>query len=70
MLAGTDLGLALLYPGHSLHDEVIALVERAGLSPLDALRAATINGAPIQMGKFWIAVPKLASAASIPTPHF
>ena len=32
------------YPGFSLHDE-LALLVQAGLSPLDALRAATIEPA-------------------------
>ncbi|GAA3432768.1 amidohydrolase family protein [Kutzneria kofuensis] len=36
LLAGTDT----FVPGHSLHDE-LALLVRAGLTPLDALRAAT-----------------------------
>jgi hypothetical protein len=40
LLAGTDT----FVPGHSLHDELRLLV-RAGLSPLDALRAATSNPA-------------------------
>jgi cytosine/adenosine deaminase-related metal-dependent hydrolase len=43
-LAGTDLGGPYLYPGFSLHDELELLVE-AGLSPLEALRAATLNPA-------------------------
>lgn len=41
LLAGTDSGNADCYPGFSLHDELGLLVE-AGLSPLDALRAATL----------------------------
>lgn len=44
MLAGTDAGVQFSYPGFSLHDELGLLVE-AGLSPLDALRAATIEPA-------------------------
>jgi imidazolonepropionase-like amidohydrolase len=44
ILAGTDLGNPYLYPGSSLHDE-LALLVRAGLSPLDALRTATLNPA-------------------------
>lgn len=44
ILAGTDLGGPYVYPGFSLHDELALLVE-AGLSPLDALRAATLNPA-------------------------
>ena len=41
LLAGTDAGSAFSYPGFSLHDELTLLVE-AGLTPLDALRAATL----------------------------
>jgi len=44
ILAGTDVGNAFLYPGFSLHDELIHLVN-AGLPPLAALQAATINPA-------------------------
>lgn len=44
ILAGTDLSLAYVYPGFSLHDELAFLVE-AGLSPREALAAATVNPA-------------------------
>lgn len=44
ILAGTDLGNPYILPGFSLHDELAMLVE-AGLTPMDALRAATINAA-------------------------
>ncbi|HEX8362376.1 MAG TPA: serine hydrolase [Longimicrobium sp.] len=44
-LAGTDFGTRLVYPGWSLHDELALLVERASLSPAEALQAATINAA-------------------------
>jgi imidazolonepropionase-like amidohydrolase len=44
LLAGTDLGLPWMYPGLSLHDELASLV-RAGLSPAEALRTATLNPA-------------------------
>jgi len=44
ILAGTDVGNPFLYPGFSLHDELIHLVN-AGLPPLAALQAATINPA-------------------------
>ena len=40
MLAGTDLPNAVLVPGHSLHDELAALLE-AGLTRYQALVAAT-----------------------------
>jgi imidazolonepropionase-like amidohydrolase len=45
LLAGTDLGVSLVYPGFSVHDELKLLVDDAGVSPLDALKAATINPA-------------------------
>jgi imidazolonepropionase-like amidohydrolase len=41
ILAGTDSPMPQVYPGFSLHKELELLVE-AGLSPADALRAATI----------------------------
>ncbi|MBC7894801.1 MAG: amidohydrolase family protein [Cytophagaceae bacterium] len=46
ILAGTDAGFlnSFDYPGIGLHDELQLLV-RAGLTPLTALQAATINGA-------------------------
>jgi imidazolonepropionase-like amidohydrolase len=44
ILAGTDAGVEFSYPGFSLHDE-LALLVQAGLSPLEALRTATIEPA-------------------------
>jgi cytosine/adenosine deaminase-related metal-dependent hydrolase len=44
ILAGTDAPMPRVYPGGSLHDELALLVD-AGLSPLDALRAATLGPA-------------------------
>ena len=46
ILAGSDSGPfnSFTYPGASLQDELLLLV-RAGLTPAQALRAATINGA-------------------------
>lgn len=44
VLAGTDTLNPNVFPGFSLHDELELLVE-AGMSELDALRAATINPA-------------------------
>jgi hypothetical protein len=44
LLAGTDLGTTYLMPGFSLHDE-LALLVRAGLKPIEALAAATLNPA-------------------------
>jgi imidazolonepropionase-like amidohydrolase len=43
-LAGTDTGGPYLFPGFSLHDE-LALLVQAGLTPLEALQAATLNPA-------------------------
>jgi imidazolonepropionase-like amidohydrolase len=45
LLVGTDLGVSLIYPGFSVHDEMKILVEDVGLSSLDALKAATVNPA-------------------------
>lgn len=60
LLAGTDVGIPTLVPGISLHEELVLLVE-CGLTPLEALRAATLNPArvlgladslgPIESGK-------------------
>ncbi|RPH48575.1 MAG: amidohydrolase, partial [Lysobacterales bacterium] len=46
ILAGTDAGFlnSYNYPGVGLHQE-LSLFVRAGLTPLQALQAATINGA-------------------------
>ena len=46
VLAGSDSGAfnSYIYPGASLQDELIQLVQ-AGLTPLQALQAATTNGA-------------------------
>jgi hypothetical protein len=44
LLAGTDVVAPWTYPGFSLHDELGLLVE-AGLTPLEALRTATVNPA-------------------------
>jgi len=43
-LAGTDVENPYCFPGFSLHDELVLLVE-AGLTPMDALQAATLNPA-------------------------
>jgi imidazolonepropionase-like amidohydrolase len=47
LLAGTDIGAPLLVPGFSLHDELALLVRDAGMSPLQALQAATITPARV-----------------------
>lgn len=44
MLAGTDSGNALGFPGFSLHDELALLVD-SGMSPFAALQTATWNPA-------------------------
>ncbi|MGK7295483.1 MAG: amidohydrolase family protein [Candidatus Wenzhouxiangella sp. M2_3B_020] len=46
LLAGTDIGNPLIAPGYSLHQELGLLVE-AGLTPHEALQAATINPASV-----------------------
>lgn len=45
ILAGTDAGSVLVYPGFALHEELRRLVEDARLSPRDALWSATIGPA-------------------------
>lgn len=44
ILAGTDPPTRDVFPGFSLHDE-LALLVKAGLSPLEAIQAATLNAA-------------------------
>ena len=44
IMAGTDTPIYFLTPGRSLHEELAVLVE-AGLSPLEAIKAATKNPA-------------------------
>jgi cytosine/adenosine deaminase-related metal-dependent hydrolase len=44
ILAGTDVAAPYVLPGFSLHDE-LALLVRAGLTPVQALQAATHNPA-------------------------
>jgi imidazolonepropionase-like amidohydrolase len=44
MMAGTDTPIGFLTPGLSLHEELIVMVE-AGLTPADAIKAATLNPA-------------------------
>ena len=48
--AGTDQGITKQYPDPSIHDELQLLVEKAGLSHLDAIAAATSHGAAL-LGK-------------------
>jgi imidazolonepropionase-like amidohydrolase len=44
LLAGTDTGVLYSRPGFSLHDELEMMVD-AGLTPVEALRTATVNAA-------------------------
>jgi hypothetical protein len=44
ILAGTDAGDTYVFPGFSIHDELVELVS-AGLSPAEALRSGTIDAA-------------------------
>jgi imidazolonepropionase-like amidohydrolase len=44
ILAGTDTGNPFCFPGFSLHEE-LALLVIAGLTPVEALRSATLNPA-------------------------
>jgi hypothetical protein len=44
IVAGTDSGDTYVFPGFAIHDELAELV-RAGVSPADALRSATIDAA-------------------------
>lgn len=45
LLAGTDVAVAFIYPGFSLHDELGLYVRQIGLSPMETLRIATHNPA-------------------------
>lgn len=46
LLAGTDSSVPPRIPGFALHEELMTLVD-AGLTPLEALRTATVNAARI-----------------------
>ena len=46
LLAATDVGIPMLVPGLSLHQELVLLAD-AGLTPLEALRTATLNPARV-----------------------
>lgn len=45
ILPGTDVAVALMYPGFSLHDELGYFVEQIGMTPLEALASATRRAA-------------------------
>ncbi len=42
ILVGTDLGVSLVYPGFSVHEELRLLVEEGGFPAIEALRGATV----------------------------
>jgi imidazolonepropionase-like amidohydrolase len=58
VLAGTDFGNPWVTPGFSLHDELATFVQD-GMSPLDALRSATLSPA-----RFLAATDSLGTIAS------
>ncbi len=45
ILIGTDITVSLLFPGYSVHEEMAYLVNKAGLTPFEALRGATLYAA-------------------------
>jgi imidazolonepropionase-like amidohydrolase len=45
VLPGTDFTVEFLFPGSSLHEELVEMVERVGLTPHEALQAATRQSA-------------------------
>ena len=62
ILAGTDNNNPYVVPGFALHDE-LELFVRAGLTPLQALRTATVNPAKyLEMEKFRGTIEKGKSA--------
>ena len=44
-LAGTDVAVAFIYPGFSMHDELEIYARKLGFSPMETLRIATYNPA-------------------------
>jgi imidazolonepropionase-like amidohydrolase len=64
ILAGTDELNPYIFPGFSLHDE-LALLVRAGLSPRDALRAATINPAKFLGKEAMLGTVEVGKAADL-----
>jgi imidazolonepropionase-like amidohydrolase len=50
-LVGTDVGVVLMYPGFSLHDELQKMVRDLGFEPMEVLRIATTNMAAFYGGK-------------------
>jgi imidazolonepropionase-like amidohydrolase len=56
LLVGTDLGNPLVVAGHAVHEELELLV-RAGLTPYEALRAATAAGAELTGDRAGVVAP-------------
>ena len=40
-MPGTDIGVIMIFPGSTLHDEIELFVQELGFTPSDALQAAT-----------------------------
>ncbi len=64
ILAGTDYSNPYCYPGFSLHDELALLVD-GGLTPLQALQAATINPAVFMKKEAHFGTVQKAKQASL-----
>lgn len=47
VLAGTDFTVQFLFPGSSLHEELIELVKEIGMTPYEALQSATRGSAEL-----------------------
>jgi imidazolonepropionase-like amidohydrolase len=45
LLAGTDIGVLNVFPGGALHEELALLVRDVGMTPYEALQAATLHAA-------------------------
>ncbi len=58
ILAGSDFGGPLTVPGFDLHEELAKLVDEVGMTPIEALRAATL--APAQ----FLGIDSLGTVAS------
>jgi imidazolonepropionase-like amidohydrolase len=63
IIAGTDVLNPFAFPGFSLHDELALLVD-AGLTPMEALRAAT-GGAAEFMGRNDVGIVKRGNLADV-----
>lgn len=44
-MAGTDVAIAFVYPGYSLHEELQLMVNKIGMQPMEVLAAATTHPA-------------------------